>query len=140
MANSKYTQVSDLLLAGRFNWRTDRILGLLCTNVTFDAADTVVSDLDGSVVSQVPIQGRDVGPGGQCLGYPAFFSAVSGDTPFQVVLVQDLGSGDPNLIGFFDEDENGGELIAQNDGTFVVRPGLPNTDVYNPDARVWMVV
>lgn len=139
MANSKYDQVADLLAAGKFNWRSDRILGLLCTNAVFNAANTVLSQITGEVVSEVPIQGRSVGAGGLCLGYPAFFSAVAGDTPYQLILVQDMGVGDPNLVGFFDEDEVGADLIAQNDGTFVVRPGAP-TESTNGEARVWMVV
>lgn len=140
MANSKYNQVSELLAAGKFNWRNDRILGLLRTDTEFTATDKVLSDLEGAGVGEVVIQGRNVGPGGACLGYPAFFSSVTGDTPFQLVLVQDMGTGDPNLIGFFDEDEAGNMLVAQNDGTFVVRPGLPGGDVYDTAARVWMVV
>lgn len=141
MANSKYNQVVDLLAAGKFNWQSHSILGALLEGATFDPSQKKVSDLDGTVISRTEIQGRAVLEGGLCVGYPAFFSTVAGDTDYQMVLIHDRGEGDPNLIAWFDTNEADEPLRLDNTGTLVVRPGEPDEplpDGVSTSVRLWM--
>ena len=141
MANSKYNQVVDLLAAGKFNWQVHSILGVLRDGATFDASQKKLSDLDGTEVARTEIQGRALLDGGLCVGYPAFFNVVPGDTDYQMVLVQDTGMGDPNLIAWFDTNEADEPLRLENMGTLVVRPGEPDEplpDGMSSSARLWM--
>lgn len=141
MANSKYAQVVDLLAAGKFNWQSNRILGLLREGATFDPAEKKLSDLDGSEVARTEIQGRALLEGGLCIGYPAFFNTVPGDTDYQMVIIQDNGDGNPNLIAWFDTNEADQPLRLDNTGTLVVRPGEePLPDGVSTSARLWMVL
>ena len=106
--------------------RSNRILGVLRKEASFDASEKKVSDLDGSEVARTEIQGRALLEGGLCIGYPAFFNTVAGDTDYQMVLIQDRGDGNPNLIAWFDTNELDGQLRLDNTGTLVVRPGPTN--------------
>ena len=141
MANSKYSQVVDLLAAGKFNWQIHSILGVLKDGATFDASQKKLSELGGTEVARTEIQGRAVLEGGACVGYPAFFNVVPGDTDYQMVLVQDRGDGDPNLIAWFDTNEADQPLRLDNTGTLVVRPGEPDDplpDGVSTSTRLWM--
>ena len=141
MANSKYAQVVDLLAAGKFNWQVHSILGVLRKDSTLDVLQKKLSDLDGTEVARTPIQGRALLEGGMCVGYPAFFNVVPGDTDYQMVLVQDIGNGNPNLIAWFDTNEADNPLRLDNTGTLVVRPGEPTDplpDGMSTSARLWM--
>jgi hypothetical protein len=141
MANSKYSQVVDLLAAGKFNWQVHSILGVLRKDSSLDVLQKKLSDLDGTEVARTEIQGRAVLEGGACVGYPAFFQVVPGDTDYQMVLVQDRGDGDPNLIAWFDTNEADGPLRLDNTGTLVVRPGEPDDplpDGVSASTRLWM--
>ena len=71
----------------------------------------------------VPIPGRQV-DGTSLLGYPASFNGVAKEVEYQMVIAKDDGTGDPSVLAFYDEDENGDPLLLQNNGTLIVRPQL----------------
>ena len=48
-----------------------------------------------------------------CLGYPAFFNTVEGGIDYQMILVQDVGGDNPNLLAFYDTDEAGGSVAPR---------------------------
>jgi hypothetical protein len=140
MANQNYSQVIDLLASSTLNWKTDIIMGYLCSGATFDADDKVLSDIAGTtVVATAPIQGRIVGAGGLLLGYPAFFDAVPSGT-YQMLLVQDKGQGKVNLLSFFDTAGESTPLTQSHDGTFVLRPDRVEGFDENDTTRLWMKV
>lgn len=144
MANQKYDQVIDMLAEGRLRWQTDEILAVLVKDGTFDKTDTVLSQV-GTVQGVSSIQGRVVVPGGNFLGYAAFFSDIQADQEFQVVVVQQIGNGDPYTLAWYDTDENDDPIILQNTGTLVVRPALldsqtPTDIVQSTTSRLWMRV
>jgi hypothetical protein len=139
MANRNYTQVIDLLASSVLNWKTDIIMGYLCSGAMFNATDKVFSDVVGaSVVAKAPIQGRIVGVGGLLLGYPAFFEAVPSGT-YQMILVQDLGLS-VNLLSFFDTSGDSDPLTQSHEGTFVLRPDRVEGFDENDTTRLWMKV
>ena len=143
MANQKYDQVIDLLATGWLNWATDPIIGLLFKDADFDASHKTLSDLNGATqIATAPIDGRYLAPGGVCMGYPAFFQMVGGDTDYQMIIVQQIDPYNPNLLAFYDTVEDG-PLHLDNTGTLVVRPTIP--DDMPPDevptsdyARMWL--
>lgn len=137
MANAKYSQVVDLLAAGKLNWATNNIQAGLLEGATFNAAQRKLSEV-GQPVARVPIQGRSVS-GNAFLGYAAAFPRVAAGE-YQVVVMQDTGS-DPNLLAWYDTDEGAGPLTIENEGTLVLRPVVVPDDL-PPDStstvRVWM--
>ena len=141
MANSKYSQVVDLLAAGKFNWQSNSIIGILLQGATFDAAHKTFPQQGGTEVARTEVQGRALVEGGLCVGYPAFFNTVPGDTDYQMVLVQDTGMNVFDLIAWFDTNEMDDPLRLDNTGTLVVRPGEPDEplpDGVSTGARLWM--
>lgn len=141
MANSKYIQVIDLVASGQLNWQGSLIFGCLTTGATFNAAHKTFSQLGVGTRATTQIQGRALAPGGMCLGYPAFFNTVEGGIDYQVILVQDPGGGDLNLLAFYDSDETGGPLRIDHTGTLVVRPVVgpePFPEGVPTDSRLWM--
>jgi hypothetical protein len=140
MANQKYTQVIDLVAGGWFNWQTDPVLGILLKDASYSAGHKKLSEVQGQQVATTQIQGRAVHEGGQCMGYPAIFQTINGDTDYQLVLVQDLHDGDPNVLAFYDTGEDDGPLHLEHTGTFIVRPGLddPLPEGTSSSARLWM--
>ena len=140
MANQKYAQVIDLALSGQFNWQTDPVLGILLKDASFAAGHKKLSEVSGQQIATAQIQGRALVEGGGCMGYPALFQTVNGDTDYQMVLVQDLHDGNPNLLAFFDTGEDDGPLHLENTGSFIVRPGLddPLPEGTSSSARLWM--
>ena len=141
MPNSKYTQVVDLLAAGKLRWDSDLIEACLLTGASFDAGDKTLSEV-GQSIQTTTIQGRWVAPGGNFIGQPALFQNADGDSDYQVVLVQNTGMGDPNLLAWYDTDEGGGSIHLDNAGTLIIRPSLlENPPEGAPDAsRLWMKV
>ena len=141
MANEKYSQVTDLLAQGRLNWQTNLIDAALLKDATFDKDHKLLSEV-GSPVARTSIQGRWVGPGGECMGYSVFFTAAEAEVPYQVVVIQDTGTGDPNVLAWYDTDESDGPLQMENTGTLVIRPQVPDTvqEGAPTESRVWMRV
>lgn len=139
MANSKYSQVIDLLATGKLNWATQNIQAALMEGAVFNEAHRKLSQV-GSPVDRQPIQGRSV-TGGAFLGYAVAFPR-TGPGQYQVVVMQDDGL-DPNLLAWYDTNEEDDALTVENEGTLVVRPVVVPDDL-PPDSpsttRVWMTV
>ena len=139
MANSKYSQVIDLLAAGRLNWANNNIQAGLLRGATFDGSQKKLSQV-GQPVAREQIQGRSVAAGA-FLGYAVAFPRVAAGE-YQVVVMQDNGS-DPDLLAWYDTDETDGPLTIENEGTLVIRPVVVPDDL-PPDStstiRVWMTV
>ena len=142
MANEKYSQVTDLLAQGKLNWPGHNIEACLVKGATFDENDTKLSELAAPVVAKALIQGRTVAPGGECLGYAVFFPTAEAEVVYQVVVTQNLGTGDPNLLAWYDTAEDGGPLEMENTGTLVIRPQPPAAvpEGASSESRVWMRV
>jgi hypothetical protein len=142
MANSKYSQVAGLVSSGQLRWQSDQILGCLVTGASFDAADRTLSQV-GPAISIAPIQGRFMAEAGACMGLPVFFQKIPPDVEYQLVVVQNLNNGDPNVLAWYDTSESG-PLKVENGGTLVVRPTLaeelPETYTGPESARMWMRV
>ena len=142
MSNTKYTQVMSLLAAGRLNWSADMIQAVLVKDATFDAADKVLSDV-GTAFRTVPITGRLV-YGRSFLGDAVFFPDVEADQVYQVIIVQNLGTQDPNVLGWYDITLDDQEILVTTPGTLVVRPAVVADDGTGPPpsdtARIWMQV
>lgn len=140
MANAKYSQVIDLLAAGKLNWATNNIQAALLQGESFDESHRKLSEV-GTPVARQPIQGRSVAAGGAFLGYAVAFPRVAAGN-YQVVVMQDDGM-DPNVLAWYDTDEQDDPLSTENEGTLVVRPIVVPSDL-PPDSssttRVWMTV
>jgi len=145
MANAKYTQVTTLLAQGRLNWTANDIRAALVKNGTFNAAHQTLSQV-GTALQSVPVPGRTVGENGALLGQPVFFGDVAEDQSFQVVIVQNLNNGDPNVLAWYDTDDQGNPIRLQNPGTLVIRPTVdvdhvePLAEVIPTNVRIWMQV
>ena len=139
MPNSKYSQVTDLLATGRLHWDTDLIEAHLLGDGAFDADDTLLSQA-GESLQSTPIQGRWVAPGGNFMGQPAVFHQIEGNKDYRVAIVQNIGNGDPNLLAWYDTDEQDEPLHLDNTGSFIVRPTLlEQTPEGSPStSRLWM--
>ena len=139
MANSKYSQVMDLLTAGKLNWATNNIQAALLEGASFDESHKKLSEV-GQPLARQPIQGRTVASGA-FLGYAVAFSRVPAGE-YQVVVMQDEGA-DGNVLAWYDTDEGEGPLTMDHEGTFVIRPILVPNDL-PPDStsqiRVWMTI
>ena len=141
MANSKYTQVIDLVASGDMRWESSIILGCLVTDATFNPSHKKFSDLGATIKATTRIQGLTLAPGGMCLGYPAFFNTIEGGIDYQMILAQDVGGNNPNLLAFYDSDEAGGPLRLDHTGTLVVRPVISPEQVPDgapTESRLWM--
>ena len=134
MANQKYAQVVDLLAAGRLDWATDDIVGVLLSNATFDAAHTLVSQV-GTTVAITPLPDRSIAPGGECWGSPLIFELVQGDADYQVVLAKNEGAAELQTIAYYELNATDDPIHVVSDGTLIVRPSVavPDTTV-----RLWM--
>jgi hypothetical protein len=123
MPNSKYDHTSTLMSGSQ--WVSARILAYLLEGATFDAADQTMADVKAGGAQQrnvTEIQNRSVGDGGAMQGLPAMFNVTPKGSPYQVVLAWDQNMGDQSVLAYYDEDESGGDLGLQNNGTLVVRP------------------
>lgn len=142
MANSKYTQVTEMLTQGRLNWPSDSILAVLVKGASFNAGHKVLTDLGTASVAVAPIQGRLVATEGQCAGQPALFSRVGADQDYQLVVVQNVNNNNPNLLAWYDTNEEGAAIRLENAGTLVVRPAAldPIPEGAPATTRVWIKV
>jgi hypothetical protein len=139
MANQKYDNLMPLMATGKLNWATDPINAYLQSGATFDAAHTKLSETGGAPVAHVPVAQRSVTPAG-FLGNPVSFNRIAKDTAYQVVIAKDTGPGtDPLVIAFYDEDEEGGPLVLQNNGTLIVRPVLVE-GAEPPTLGIWVKI
>ena len=130
MANQKYAQVPSMAGSGQLNWRSDHIVALLMEGASFNSAHTHLNNITpGQQRASAEIPGRQMGDRGEALGLPAVFSRVVKDTPFQVIVVKDVGDNNPMLLAFYDQDAEAGPLQMNNNGTLIVRPtDFPETD------------
>jgi hypothetical protein len=140
VANQKYAQVASMAGSGQLNWRGDHIVGLLMQNATYVGAHTRLSDVSGaSRWGTAEIPGRQMGTGGEALGLPASFPRVVKNTPFQVLVVKDVGDSNPLLLAFYDEDSANDVLEMANNGTLIVRPTtFPDADP--PTLGIWFTI
>ena len=123
MANEKYAQVPSMAGSGQLNWRSDHIVALLMQGAVFDSAHTHRNQLlTAQQKAAAEIGSRQMGAGGEAMGLPAVFPRVAKNTPFQVVVVKDVGDANPMLLAFYDEDDDAGPLEMNNNGTLIVRP------------------
>lgn len=126
MANQKYDQVVTMSGTGELNWAGDHILGLLTKGVAFTSAHTLLSEAmvpaGASQISVSEIQSRSLGAEGEAMGLPAVYNKVPKETDYQMLLVKDIGTGDPLLLAFYDENVNSDPLRLINNGTLIVRP------------------
>jgi hypothetical protein len=140
MANQKYSQVASMAGSGQLNWRGDHIVGMLMQFVAFNPAHTHTSDLVGAArIATAEIGGRQMGVGGEALGLPAAFPRVAKNTPFQVLVVKDVGDSNPMLLAFFDQDAASGPLQMVNNGTLIVRP-TTFPEASPPQLGVWFTI
>jgi hypothetical protein len=144
VSNQKYAQFMSLLATGRLNWLTDTIQAVLVKDAAFDVNDKVLSDV-GQAIKTVPVTGRAV-VGQAFIGDPVFFPDVAGEQAFQVVIVQNRGTSNPNVIAWYDTTSDNDTISVANPGTLVVRPAPlvvdEGSDAPGPNdmSRVWMAV
>lgn len=140
MANQKYAQVAAMAGSGQLNWRGDHIVGLLMTGVTFVSTHTRLTSLPaGTQKASAEIPNRMMGDGGEALGLPAIFPRVPQGTPYQVLVVKDVGDSNPMLLAFYDQDSASGALGMANNGTLIVRPAT-FPDASPPTLGVWFTI
>jgi hypothetical protein len=98
-----------------------------------------VADLGGERGGVQPIMGRYF-EDGQAMGLPVAFQKVSAATPYQVVVAQDVGNGNPNVLAFIDTNADDSPITIARTGTLIIRPVLPAVppDDKPPTIGVWM--
>jgi len=140
MANQNYDQVAELFVQGKLSWETDAIIALLCVGETFNASAKTVGDLGGNRYGVQPIQGRWF-DSGLAMGLPVAFQKVSASAGYQIVVAQDVGNNNPNLLAFIDANADDSPITVQRTGTLIIRPVLPPVEVppeRPPTIGVWM--
>lgn len=140
MANQNYDQLGELFAQGKLGWETDSIVALLYEGATFDASDKTVADLPGQQRGVQPIHGRWYS-NGYAMGLPVAFQKVSAGTEFQVVLAQNVGNNNPNLLAFIDSGADDSPITVQRTGTLIIRPVLSPIEVppeRPPTIGVWL--
>jgi hypothetical protein len=140
--NQQYDQLQVMLDDGSLQWLTDSIDVLLTTGGSFTSTDTLVSDTGVSVVKQQPFQTRDVVelPSGDrgLLGQAVFFERVKPGVPYTVLIVKTIGNGDPFVLGWIDENDDGSPLQIDKPGSFILRPSDNLAD--EAHTGVWLTV
>lgn len=148
MSNKNYAQVTDLLAQGKLRWELDMIQAMLVTGAQYHSEHKNFSELKVPLLGQAPIQGRWLGQGGMAMGLPASFRAES-DKEYQVLVVKDIGMGDPLVLSFIDQDGDGKSIGVKRSGTLIVRPYYdlnvqplinPPLSEPPPTVGVWMVL
>lgn len=129
MSNQNYDQVPALVSSRQLRWGYDKIDALLMEGAVYHNTDERVSQAGGKQARSAPIQGRWVNDLNYAMGQPAVFPQVEPGQPFQVLVTQDDGRGDPRLLAFIDQDQNGSVIVAQRRGTLIVRPSQENVPV-----------
>jgi hypothetical protein len=140
MANQNYDQVATLYAQGALSWEKDSIIALLCTGATFGASDKTVADLGGERYGAQPIQQRWFADG-SAMGLPVAFQKVAAGLEYQVVVAQDVGNNNPNLLAFIDANADDDPITVQATGTLIIRPVLPDIEVppeRPPTIGVWL--
>jgi hypothetical protein len=140
MANVKYDQVGGLVASGSFNWRADQVYALLFKGASYVSTHTRLDQVKaggGSQVSSTMIEGRYVGIAGEAMGLPATFPKIAKDIAYQVLVACDLGDSNPQLIAFYDRDNDNATLTVANNGTFILRPTIIE-GAEPPTAGMWM--
>ena len=141
MANQNYAQVATLLDEGKFRWETDSVVAILYTSAVFDESDKTVADLTGARLTTQLIQGRWLGPEGQAMGLPVAFPKADAGPTYQIVVAQEVGNGNPNLLAFIDSNADDSPITVLRSGTLIVRPVLAPVEVppeRPPTIGVWM--
>ena len=142
MANQNYDQVAELFVQGKLSWELDSIIALLCAGDTFDASAKTVADLVGTRYGVQPIQGRWFSES-LAMGLPVAFQKVAAGPEYQIVVAQDVGNNNPNLLAFIDANADDSPITVQRTGTLIIRPVLPPIEVppeRPPTIGVWMRV
>jgi hypothetical protein len=140
MANQNYEQVAELFAQGKLSWETDAIIAMLCTDVAFDPSAKTVADMGGERRAVQPIQGRWFSEG-NAMGLPVAFQKVGAGIDYQIVVAQDVGNNNPNLLAFIDANADDSPITVQRTGTLIIRPVLPPVEVppeRPPTIGVWM--
>ena len=137
--NQNYEQTAELFAQGKLSWETDAIVAILYTGAVFDPVNKVTADLTGQRKAVQRVDGRYF-LDGLAMGLPAAFQKVPAATPFQVVVCQDIGNNNPNLLAFIDANADGSPITVQRPGTLIIRPVLPSIEVPDrpPTIGVWM--
>jgi hypothetical protein len=137
--NENYDQVAEFYAQGKLSWEKDAIIALLRSGETFDPSAKTVADLSGVHQAVERIQGRWFSEG-MAMGQPVAFQKVGAGIEFQVVVAQDVGNNNPNLLAFIDTNQSGSPITVQHPGTLIVRPVLPPEppDDRPPTIGVWM--
>ena len=92
---------------------------------TFDASTKRVSELDGKRWAVAPVQQKALLDTGEAMGLPLIFQKIPKETVFQLVLAQDDGRNDPNLLTFIDVNQHDSPIAVQRTGTLIIRPVQP---------------
>jgi hypothetical protein len=141
MANQNYDQLAELVASGKLNWTGDLITAFLGEGVVFNAADTKLSALGVSFPPsrRAIITGRTMS-GRNALGAAVIFNDVGAQIDFQVLVTQDDGAGDANLLAFLDVDNEAQPLSVENPGSLIVRPVAldPENPEAPPTTGVWL--
>jgi hypothetical protein len=140
MANTNYEQVAELFVQGKLSWELDSIIALLCVGADFESSAKTVADLAGNRYGVQPIQGRWFSEG-LAMGLPVAFQKVPAGAEFQIVVAQDVGNNNPNLLAFIDANADDSPITVQRTGTLIIRPVLPSIEVppeRPPTIGVWM--
>jgi len=140
MANTNYEQVAELFVQGKLSWELDSIIALLCVGADFESSAKTVADLTGNRYGVQPIQGRWFSEG-LAMGLPVAFQKVPAGAEFQIVVAQDVGNNNPNLLAFIDANADDSPITVQRTGTLIIRPVLPPIEVppeRPPTIGVWM--
>ena len=138
--NQNYEQVATLYAQGKLSWERDAIVAFLCEGATFDASAKTLADLSGERRAVQRIDGRWFYEG-NAMGLPVAFQKVAAGLEFQVVVAQDTGNNNPNLLAFIDVNADDSPITVQRTGTLIIRPVLPDIAVppeRPPTIGVWM--
>lgn len=142
MANQNYDQVAELLAQGKLSWESDLIIAMLCQGESFDGSAKTVADLAGTRKAVQRIDGRWYSDG-LAMGLPVAFQKVAAGLEFQIVVAQDDGRNNPNLLAYIDANADDSPITIQRTGTLIIRPVLPSIEVppeRPPTIGVWMKV
>jgi hypothetical protein len=136
MANAKYDQTSTIM-SGQ-DWVGGRIMAYLLEGAVYDKTHQTLNQAQAGAAQRnvTEILNRSVGSGGEALGRAAAFSVTPKGAPYQVILAWDRNQPEMSVLAFYDEDDAGGPIGLQNNGTLIVRP-----ENYDPAVGVgaWFV-
>lgn len=138
MSSQRYTQLTGMLDSGQLIWQSNRILAVLVTGVEFNPDHQRISDAGGvHVGSAAPIENRYVDDSRHGRGNAVGFNNAPAETPFEVLIVKDDGSGNPLLLGFLDSDSDGLPISIPYPGTCIIRPA---PDEFGELPGIWITL